>query len=72
MPGELEDTDGDEPAQMEEESSLVQETKPAPEVTWKPPSRTVDDALATGMSNEDLWMLIRRFNKVNLGPGIGI
>ncbi|KAJ5151662.1 hypothetical protein N7492_009957 [Penicillium capsulatum] len=34
-----------------------------PSLNWKPSSRTVDESLADGISNEDLWMLIRRFNK---------
>ncbi len=33
-------------------------------VQWKPSSRTVEETLAEGLSNEDLWLLIRRFNKV--------
>ncbi|KAF7715472.1 Uncharacterized protein PECH_007102 [Penicillium ucsense] len=34
-----------------------------PNVQWKPASRTVEETLAQGLSNEDLWLLIRRFNK---------
>ncbi|KAJ5691898.1 hypothetical protein N7462_001321 [Penicillium macrosclerotiorum] len=30
---------------------------------WKPATRTVEETLSEGLSNEDLWMLIRRFNK---------
>jgi hypothetical protein len=33
-------------------------------IQWKPSSRTVEETLAEGLSNEDLWLLIRRFNKV--------
>lgn len=40
-----------------------------PSVQWKPASRTVDETLAEGLSNEDLWLLIRRFNKVSLRKG---
>ncbi|OKP10202.1 hypothetical protein PENSUB_4376 [Penicillium subrubescens] len=32
-------------------------------IQWKPSSRTVEETLAEGLSNEDLWLLIRRFNK---------
>ncbi|OOQ83604.1 hypothetical protein PEBR_35678 [Penicillium brasilianum] len=32
-------------------------------IQWKPSSRTVEETLADGLSNEDLWLLIRRFNK---------
>lgn len=35
-----------------------------PGVDWKPYSRTVEEGITSGMSNEDFWMLVRRFNKV--------
>lgn len=34
-----------------------------PGVDWKPYSRTVEEGITSGMSNEDFWMLVRRFNK---------
>ncbi|KAJ5570117.1 uncharacterized protein N7459_009547 [Penicillium hispanicum] len=37
--------------------------RPPPNTRWKPASRTVEENLAQGLSNEDLWLLIRRFNK---------
>ncbi|KAJ5083935.1 hypothetical protein NUU61_008514 [Penicillium alfredii] len=66
IPGELEDTDSYDLAQVEPEESLpiqpVNNSR-ASTVQWKPSSRTVDETLAAGLSNEDLWLLIRRFNK---------
>ncbi|OGE50047.1 hypothetical protein PENARI_c018G11885 [Penicillium arizonense] len=41
--------------------SLTPALPPRPQ--WKPSSRTVDETLAQGLSNEDLWMLLRRFDK---------
>ncbi|KAJ5979633.1 hypothetical protein N7481_006931 [Penicillium waksmanii] len=65
-PGEIEDTDSFELTQPPEESGPLQRaaTDNPRNVQWKPSSRTVDETLADGLSNEDLWMLIRRFNKV--------
>ncbi|KAJ5919405.1 hypothetical protein N7466_010348 [Penicillium verhagenii] len=37
--------------------------RPLPNAQWKSASRTVEENLAKGLSNEDLWMLIRRFDK---------
>jgi hypothetical protein len=31
----------------------------------KPAPKATTDSLTTGLSDEDLWMLIRRFNKVS-------
>ncbi|KAJ5767533.1 hypothetical protein N7533_000116 [Penicillium manginii] len=68
-PGEIEDTDSFEFTQPPEESGPLQRVTDNPRnVQWKPSSRTVEETLAEGLSNEDLWMLIRRFNKVRLGP----
>ena len=38
---------------------------PTPATQWKPSAKSVEEPLAEGLSNEDLWMLIRRFNKVS-------
>lgn len=72
IPGELEDTDSYDLAQVESEEKEsgaiqpVQSSIKAPDLQWKPSSRTVEEPLASGLSNEDLWLLIRRFNKVCL------
>lgn len=67
-PGELDHTDSHDLTRVPTEDSFPEPTrastdKPLP-TQWKPSSRTVDETLAEGLSNEDLWMLIRRFNKV--------
>lgn len=70
IPGELEDTDSYDLAQVEsEESGPIQPVNNGNRLfstQWKPSSRTVEESLAAGLSNEDLWLLIRRFNKVCL------
>lgn len=63
-PGELDDTDSYELPQVPESGPEPVTDKP-PTLQWKPSSRTVEETLAEGLSNEDLWMLIRRFNKVH-------
>ncbi|KAJ5198587.1 uncharacterized protein N7498_007704 [Penicillium cinerascens] len=62
IPRELEDTDSYELPQVPG-SGPEPVTDRQPALQWKPSSRTVDETLAQGLSNEDLWMLIRRFNK---------
>ncbi|KAJ5845822.1 hypothetical protein N7534_009491 [Penicillium rubens] len=63
MPGELDDESHDL-TQVPEEAGPLQTLSPRPPSTqWKASSRNVDETLAKGLSNEDLWMLIRRFNK---------
>lgn len=32
---------------------------------WNEPKEHVDSPLVGGLSNEDVWLLVRRFNKVN-------
>ncbi|KAJ6188173.1 hypothetical protein N7519_003081 [Penicillium mononematosum] len=62
MPGEL----GDESHDLTQapEAGPLQTLSPRPPSTqWKASSRNVDETLAKGLSNEDLWMLIRRFDK---------
>lgn len=63
LPRELEDTDSYELPQVPESGTEPVTDRPLA-LQWKPSSRTVDETLAEGLSNEDLWMLIRRFNKV--------
>jgi hypothetical protein len=66
MPGELNDESHDL-TQVPEEAGPLQTLSPRPPSTqWKASSRNVDETLAKGLSNEDLWMLIRRFNKVSV------
>ncbi|OQE29092.1 hypothetical protein PENFLA_c004G01036 [Penicillium flavigenum] len=63
MPGEL-DNESHDLTQAPEEAGPLQTLSPRPPSTqWKASSQKVDDTLAKGLSNEDLWMLIRRFNK---------
>ncbi|KAJ5723438.1 hypothetical protein N7488_001473 [Penicillium malachiteum] len=49
-----------------DEKGLSQQTDSTSEVTdlgWNKPSEHFDGALVAGLSNEDLWMLLRRFDK---------
>ncbi|KAJ6138913.1 hypothetical protein N7471_005399 [Penicillium samsonianum] len=63
MPGQLDDESHDL-TQTPEEPGPLQTLSPRPPNTqWKASSHKADDTLAKGLSNEDLWMLIRRFNK---------
>ncbi|KAJ5129891.1 uncharacterized protein N7515_005930 [Penicillium bovifimosum] len=64
MPGEFNDEEHDT-AQDPEETGPLQTLSPRrpPGTQWKASSRVVDETLAQGLSNEDLFMLIRRFNK---------
>lgn len=64
MPGELNDEhdlnlapEGSGPVELVNKG-------PLPNTQWKKSSRTVEESLAEGISNEDVWMLIRRFDKV--------
>lgn len=36
---------------------------------WNEPKEHVAQPLVGGLSNEDLWLLVRRFNKVRICPG---
>lgn len=67
-PGELARTDSYDLTRIPTTDSGPDPTRPPTDkqssTQWKPSSRTVDETLAEGLSNEDLWMLIRRFNKV--------
>jgi hypothetical protein len=66
-PRELEDSDSydfPQAPRTETRGSTESVNKPQQNIQWKPSSRTVEETLAEGLSNEDLWLLIRRFNKV--------
>ena len=66
MPGQLDDESHDL-TQTPEELGPLHALSPRPANTqWKASSRAVEETLAKGLSNEDLWMLIRRFNKVSV------
>lgn len=64
IPGEFNDESRD--PQTPDDGLQSSSLTPAlpPRTHWKPSSRTVDETLAQGLSNEDLWMLLRRFDKV--------
>ncbi|KAF7520314.1 hypothetical protein PCG10_009233 [Penicillium crustosum] len=63
MPGQLDDESHDL-TQTPEELGPLRALSPRPANTqWKASSQAVEETLAKGLSNEDLWMLIRRFNK---------
>lgn len=64
VPHELDDTDSYDLPQVPRGSGSGDSVTDRPQTQWKPSSRTVEETLAEGLSNEDLWMLIRRFNKV--------
>ncbi|KAJ5560575.1 hypothetical protein N7513_002974 [Penicillium frequentans] len=61
VPGEL--NNEDDSLVLAPESGPIQPINHRPSAQWKPSSRTVEENLAKGLSNEDLWMLIRRFDK---------
>ncbi|PKY01189.1 hypothetical protein P168DRAFT_293026 [Aspergillus campestris IBT 28561] len=72
IPGGLDDTDNNDFVQVDpEESGPLQKVSTASttssrktqDVAYRQASRTVEESLAAGLSNEDVWMLIRRFNK---------
>jgi hypothetical protein len=54
--------------EVEEAKGLAQKagvTNDVTDIGWGEPDR-IEERIVTGLSNEDLWMLIRRFNKVCL------
>ncbi|CAG8019165.1 unnamed protein product [Penicillium olsonii] len=63
MPGEFDDESYDLTQAPEEVGPLATLSPRLPNTQWKASSRTVEETLAQGLSNEDLWMLIRRFDK---------
>lgn len=51
-----------------DEKGLTQQAGDSTDVTdlgWRSPADTIEEPLIAGLLNEDLWMLIRRFDKVN-------
>ncbi|CAG8892135.1 unnamed protein product [Penicillium egyptiacum] len=62
IPGELDD-ESHNLTQTPEPGPLQTLSPRPPNTQWKASSRRVDETLAKGLSNEDLWMLIRRFDK---------
>lgn len=75
-PGELHHAESYDLTRVPTEDSFPEPTRAStdksPPTQWKPSSRTVDETLAEGLSNEDLWVLIRRFNKVRRDSRSGI
>ncbi|KAJ5835445.1 hypothetical protein N7447_001471 [Penicillium robsamsonii] len=64
FPGHLDDESYDHTQTPEEIGPLQSlSPRPLPNTQWKASSRIVDETLAQGLSNEHLWMLIRRFDK---------
>lgn len=61
---DLEDSDSYDFPQPPTRGSTGSVNRSQQSIQWKPSSRTVEETLAEGLSNEDLWLLIRRFNKV--------
>ena len=68
MPGQLDDESHDLNETPEELGPLQTLSPRPPNTQWKASSREVEETLAKGLSNEDLWMLIRRFDKVSMVP----
>lgn len=51
----------------QDEKGLSQQAGDTAEITdlgWTDPSKHSEERLIAGLSNDDLWMLIRRFDKV--------
>ena len=44
-----------------------QYTQEVVDLGWNEPKQKVENPLIGGISNEDLWVLVRRFNKVCIG-----
>ncbi|KAE8133889.1 hypothetical protein BDV38DRAFT_178836 [Aspergillus pseudotamarii] len=67
IPGGFQDTDTHDHAVLAPgESNAVQKANnhgKHSDMKWKQASKTVDERLTSDLSNEDLWLLIRRFNK---------
>lgn len=54
-----------------EEKGLAHQAGERDEMTdlgWGAPAEHIEEPLITGLSNEDLWMFIRRFDKVRPEP----
>jgi len=46
-------------------AAQVQHTEEVVDLGWNEPKEAVAAPLVGGLSNEDLWLLVRRFNKVS-------
>lgn len=53
------DDDGDGVAQQEHDEEVV-------DLGWNEPKENIPAPLVGGLDNEELWILVRRFNKVRL------
>ena len=58
-------------AQIEQDekglSQKAGDTSETTDIGWNDSGVHLEQSIVAGISNEDLWMLIRRFNKVSLG-----
>lgn len=70
IPGEVEENNNDnnnETTQVDRESERVQQIcspRDPASIKGRPLPPTPEESFARGLPNEDLWMLLRRFNKV--------
>ncbi|KAA8645029.1 uncharacterized protein ATNIH1004_009240 [Aspergillus tanneri] len=62
IPGELEENDTNT-ANQEPEVIVQKVRSKSGNISYMPSSKSIVEDLTPGLSNEDLWMLIRRFNK---------
>lgn len=51
----------------EKGAAQIEHDKEVVNLGWNEPAQAVSNPLVGGLSNEDLWVLVRRFNKVRLG-----
>ncbi|KAJ5718599.1 hypothetical protein N7488_004245 [Penicillium malachiteum] len=63
LSGELNEANGSAPVPEGSRPLQLVRNGPLPNTQWKQASRVVEEDLAQGISNEDVWMLLRRFNK---------
>ncbi|KAE8373628.1 hypothetical protein BDV26DRAFT_271591 [Aspergillus bertholletiae] len=68
IPGGFEDMDAYDhdslaPLEQSNASQRVDNNGKQPDIKWKQASKSIDEQLMPDLSNEDLWLLIRRFNK---------
>lgn len=66
-------TDSHVLAQIEQdEKGLAQkdDTAETTDIGWERSGEQIEESLVGGLSNEDLWMLIRRFDKVRQSPSV--
>ncbi|KAJ5715861.1 uncharacterized protein N7483_013042 [Penicillium malachiteum] len=61
--GELNEANGSAPVPEGSGPLELVRNGPLPKTQWKQSSRIFEENLAQGISNEDVWMLLRRFNK---------